>query len=1281
LSTVVTELVIDSDTSGADRFSQSMDKASSSAQQGVNSAAGMSLAIAGVGIAFVGALVGLRSFFDYVGQQNKQLVDIAENARNAGMTARDFQETLFAARSKGLTEKDFVSGLDKITTDLTAASSGVTEFGRLFEANGLKIKNANGELKNSKQALADIAGLMQNASPVIQQGIAKIVGLSKDWIPFLRDGADAIEKQKKSAADLGVVISDEVIAKSKEFDAQWKTAIATWDLQFKASLAGIMPLLVKMATLASTIIEGVGTVNSSVSRWMTPDEDKSKAQLNDQINQVAQLRDMMESLAKTGGEFKKFQVTNLAELLGLGGDATIKDVDALLTKLAALYDKAPTRITVNAPGSTVLPANENKDALDREIDRLQKHIAVTKADAESVGQSEAARAGLRAEATLYAAAEHAGFTDLEKFAEKFLKIREAVEGSTQALNKAKIAADIKLGRDTAFLSSEDLQIAMKLKDSFNNDIPAALGSSEAAALRFNNQLKQMNDVARSSATQFSDDLIKGLASGQTAVESLHNAFKNLASTLTSSALKSLFEGDFISAGIKGIAAAAAAIFSANTSSSGEKWLKEQTTNMNSRLADYAKSVAAVGVDTNTRQGAILTQDAQFTSERIAENKAGGQAMNQLLQLQVQERNQLMKEWDAKDTATLQANADAKLAIEKAAADRSLSFQDRVFAAANDNTTLEGQLAAFDRAAQKDRLTEASNGNQAIVDLEAAQAAERLNVVKSFADKEVAAVKAAEQAKLDAINGAAKNVLNYIAGLQSGPSSTFSPQTVLTNAASAYNANLAVGLGNPANQATIDAVNKFPELAENFRVASRAVNASSVAYQNDLNQIISQGLALPAVQNATDPLVIEMRNVLGAINAAAQTQALDATLQGVIKAAIDAGNAQQIAALLVPKFDTLNTTSDQGLDFTEFVRGLGPSYNSLATDSRVGGLLTDAQLRAAGINVSGPLTNAQMSALGLSLEQGNVLNVWRELDGNGNGILEKSEAIRAASRTTQDNTRDTNTNVGNVAANTYGAAGNTRDTNLNVGASNTLLDAIKSLQGTANTQLTLLRLALSPTVISKTFSGGSGSSGATLPGGGSGRDYILQNQVVDALNKIVLNTYLLTQNTAYTDKSYQYAGDELKGHGYIGIYAQGGLITGPGTGTSDSLLIRASNREYMMQNSALEKFGVGFFDQLNAGVMPRSIGNDNNFRPIISAPNVLPFRNGSAGSDNAALLARIDKLTEQVEVLQKIVAGSGANIARTVEANGDKIKGSVDNQTGTLAAQERQSNRQRKAAGG
>src|ERR1700681_1046761 len=96
---VVTELVIDSNTSGADQFSDSMDRANSSAKSTTSSVAGVTLAIAGVGGATIAGRAGLRSFYDYVGNSNKQLIDIAEAADRANMSTLEFQKTLYAART------------------------------------------------------------------------------------------------------------------------------------------------------------------------------------------------------------------------------------------------------------------------------------------------------------------------------------------------------------------------------------------------------------------------------------------------------------------------------------------------------------------------------------------------------------------------------------------------------------------------------------------------------------------------------------------------------------------------------------------------------------------------------------------------------------------------------------------------------------------------------------------------------------------------------------------------------------------------------------------------------------------------------------------------------------------------------------------------------------------------------------------------------------------------------------------------------------------------------
>ncbi len=52
-------------------------------------------------------------------------------------------------------------------------------------------------------------------------------------------------------------------------------------------------------------------------------------------------------------------------------------------------------------------------------------------------------------------------------------------------------------------------------------------------------------------------------------------------------------------------------------------------------------------------------------------------------------------------------------------------------------------------------------------------------------------------------------------------------------------------------------------------------------------------------------------------------------------------------------------------------------------------------------------------------------------------------------------------------------------------------------------------------------------------------------------------------------------------------AEGGLQVGPGTGTSDSILSRLSNGEFVVKAAAVKRVGVGFLNAVNSGFVPRS----------------------------------------------------------------------------------------------
>lgn len=473
-----------------------------------------------------------------------------------------------------------------------------------------------------------------------------------------------------------------------------------------------------------------------------------------------------------------------------------------------------------------------------------------------------------------------------------------------------------------------------------------------------------------------------------------------------------------------------------------------------------------------------------------------------------------------------------------------------------------------------------------------------------------ALAAAAKTQQDALNSSAKNILDYVNGLTAGSSSTLAPDQRLSAAQQAYNAKLVL-----AQSGNSDAQGSIATDAENLRQAAQAFYGSASGYQNILSSIATQLLALPAVQATTDPVLQTMRDVLTAINNQTLSQATDATLISTIRPAIDSGNAAQTATALSTYFNQLNTTADQGLTFSELVAGI----TGLSRDTTTSGLLTKAQMDALGLSTNATvgqlLTQAQLSALGLSkdatvsaLDTSNLARIFNELDGNGNGILEKSELIKAAAQATQTSTSSiaaTNTNIdGSTSATNSGVAQNNTKTD----TSNVVLGAIKDLQSTAATQLILLQTTLAP---APTLS-------YTAFNAISGHDQVVtshETSVLAALLKIVINTGATALNVA---ASY--------GHGSLvqAQFASGGLVRGPGTSTSDSIRAMLSNNEYVNTGADVDRLGVGFFDMIRAGGTPAV---------AVPAPFAVPVRGSNDNGDlitelrasNRALIARIDRL--------------------------------------------------------
>lgn len=95
------------------------------------------------------------------------------------------------------------------------------------------------------------------------------------------------------------------------------------------------------------------------------------------------------------------------------------------------------------------------------------------------------------------------------------------------------------------------------------------------------------------------------------------------------------------------------------------------------------------------------------------------------------------------------------------------------------------------------------------------------------------------------------------------------------------------------------------------------------------------------------------------------------------------------------------------------------------------------------------------------------------------------------------------------------------------------------------------------------------------------------------------------------------GGDLVGHGTA--RASGGPVDGPGTSTSDSIPLWASNGEWVMQAGARRQYGDGFMAAVNAGT----------YRPDASSPR----GTGGSGAESFTVTAPVQLLLDSVAIWQ------------------------------------------------
>lgn len=220
----------------------------------------VSSAVGRVRSAFTGFAAGLAGAFSVgaITSFAKATIDMADEVNRAsqvvGLSTEAFSGLQYAAKQAGVDSAAFQSGLTKLSKTAIDAADGTGQAADAFEALGVSVKGADGNLKAVDQLLIDTADAFSKAAGGIEETAAAqaIFGKSgADLLPLLNEGRSGIEALREEAQRLGLVISGDAAKAADQFNDtmdRLKGAVVGAGQQ---AVQKLMPSLNAIATLAA----------------------------------------------------------------------------------------------------------------------------------------------------------------------------------------------------------------------------------------------------------------------------------------------------------------------------------------------------------------------------------------------------------------------------------------------------------------------------------------------------------------------------------------------------------------------------------------------------------------------------------------------------------------------------------------------------------------------------------------------------------------------------------------------------------------------------------------------------------------------------------------------------------------------------------------------------------------------------------------------------------------------------------------------------------------------
>lgn len=190
----------------------------------------------------------------------QRLAELDDASQRIGIAAESLQALQFAAQQSASSAEEITTALQFLSKEVGQTNDKSSQLRKLFEANGLALRTASGELRPFNDLLVDYARLVANAATDQEAAAAAVIGFGRsgaNLVPVLRKIAGGLGDVNQAAKDAGVVVRDDLVKAAGAFDDAWNGAV----LRAKANLGTFVVEAIRAAAAIKESFAGIGVGN------------------------------------------------------------------------------------------------------------------------------------------------------------------------------------------------------------------------------------------------------------------------------------------------------------------------------------------------------------------------------------------------------------------------------------------------------------------------------------------------------------------------------------------------------------------------------------------------------------------------------------------------------------------------------------------------------------------------------------------------------------------------------------------------------------------------------------------------------------------------------------------------------------------------------------------------------------------------------------------------------------------------------------------------------------